>query len=193
MDDCSEIQQLILRERYSRDFGLWEQMLCCFREDAHIDISWIQGSAKDFVEGSKDMAARGMKATHRLDPILVNINGNRALATLGGIIDIPTVIDEKEFTLSAYSQFYYKVDKRAGSWGLMSFQAIYRRDELVPARSGDCARMPDELYARFRPSYRNLCWSLHMKGYEPNLTMPGSDKPETVASLLEELESWFAG
>lgn len=190
-EDICHITQLIVRERDSRDMGFWNRMLDCFHPDALIDISWIRGNAKEFVEGSKDMAARGMKATHRLGPILVTLNEDRAVATLGGIIEIPTELEAKQFILSAYSQFLYKVERRHGEWKLGSFEAIYQRDELTPVVMGDTVRMPQELFERFRPSYRNLSWSLHLKGYEVNMGLPGTDRPETVREIYERLYGWL--
>jgi hypothetical protein len=39
--DVSAVSQLVLRERLSRDFGLWEQMRDCFHDDSVVRISWI--------------------------------------------------------------------------------------------------------------------------------------------------------
>ena len=43
----------------------------CFHRDALIDISWIRCDPQQFVDGSRDMAARNMKATHSLGPVLL--------------------------------------------------------------------------------------------------------------------------
>lgn len=190
-DDIVAITQLVARERESRDFGFWNRMRDCFHADAEINISWFQGNGHDFVAGSKDMAARGMLAKHRLGPILVTLNGERALATLSAIIDIPTILDDKDFTLSAHCMMYYRVEKRQGHWRLSSFDVIYRRDEFIPAILGQTANIPERLLATYRPSYRNLCYSLHLKGYAPNNALAGEDRPITVHVLLQSLYSWL--
>ena len=110
--DITAITQLVVRERESRDMGYWKRMRDCFHAEARINISWINGNADEFVAGSIDMAARGMKAKHRLGPVLVSLNTTRAVATLSGIIDIPTVLEGKEFTLSAHCLMVYRVEKR---------------------------------------------------------------------------------
>jgi len=188
--DITAITQLVVRERESRDMGYWKRMRDCFHAQARINISWIDGSADEFVAGSMDMAARGMKAKHRLGPVLVSLNDTRAVATLSGIIDIPTVLEGKEFTLSAHCLMVYKVEKRAGEWRLMSFEVIYRRDELIPAIPGDTVTLPPDLMATFRPSYRCLSYSLHLTGYQVNHTLAGEDQPETARLLLEGAFSW---
>ena len=87
--DVSTITQLILKERESRDLGRWDDMRECFFPDSHVRISWFTGNGHDFVEGSKDMARRQVLAKHRLGPVRVRLSGDRAVASLVGIIDIP--------------------------------------------------------------------------------------------------------
>jgi hypothetical protein len=189
--DINTITQLILRERDSRDRGFWKRMLECFHQDALIDISWIRGDARAFVEGSKDMAARGMLATHRLGPILVTQNGKRAVATLGGIIDIPTTIEGKQFNLSAHCTMLYRVEERGRNWRILGFTAIYRRDELTPVIMGQVVQMPEELFRTFRAPYRHLAWSQHLLGYKVNMELPGEDRPESVRAIYQSLYDWL--
>jgi hypothetical protein len=140
-------------------------MASCYHEGSYVEISWFQGSGKDFVLASKGMFERGMRAKHRLGPVLVTLNGNKAVATLGAIIDIPQEIEGVEMTLSAHCLMPYRVEKRKGVWGLMSFGAIYRRDEFIPAIPGQTVELPSN-------------------------DLPGEDRPETVKALMEELFGW---
>lgn len=190
-NDITHITQLVVRERDSRDMGFWNRMLDCFHSDALIDISWIRGNPKQFVEGSKDMAARGMTATHRLGPILVTQNGDRAVATVVGSIDLPTTLEGKDFRLSAHCQMLYRVEKRDGQWRLGGFTAIYRHDELTPVVLGQVVTMPQDLFERFRASYRHLAWSQHVLGYVPNMELPGIDRPETVRAIYKDHYGWL--
>ena len=90
--DITAITQLICRERESRDLALWERMRTCFWPDSLVRVSWFRGTGPDFVTGSIDMFRRGVPAKHRLGPILVTLSGDRAVATLSGIIDLPVNI-----------------------------------------------------------------------------------------------------
>jgi hypothetical protein len=188
--DITAITQLVVRERESRDLCLWNRMAGCFHEESYVDISWFQGSGKEFVQASKGMYERGMRAKHRLGPILVTQNGDKAVATLSGIIDVPEVIDGVEMTLSAHCLMIYSAEKREGVWGLMSFGAIYRRDEFIPANPGVVADIPAEKLENFRPSYRHLSYCLELAGFEVNNDLPGEDRPETVAAIMEKLFGW---
>src|SRR5262249_62310067 len=77
--DVSAVTQLVLRERLSRDLGLWEQMRDCFHDDSVVRISWINASGPEFVRRSKEMAERNVRASHRLGPILVTLAGGPAI------------------------------------------------------------------------------------------------------------------
>jgi hypothetical protein len=188
--DISAITQVILRERESRDEGRWGPMRECFHDDALIRISWITGNADDFVNGSRDMAQRGVLAKHRLGPILVRRNQHRAIATLGGVIDIPAKLGEVEVQLSSYARFYYRAERRENRWKLSGFEAVYLRDELVPVVPGQSIVIAPEDLKPFRPSYRLLSYVLNRNGYRVNSDLPGDDRQDTVDALENELFSW---
>jgi hypothetical protein len=184
------ITQLILRERESRDMARWETMRECFHPDSIVKISWFNGSGPDFVSGSIDMAKRGMFAKHRLAPVLVTLAGNRAVASLTAIIDIPRVIDGVDLILSAHGRFIYRAERRDDVWRILSFECIYMRDELTPAILGQTISIDPAEVEGFRPSYRNLAWCLMKTGYEVDQNLPGEDRPETVKALIEEVNDW---
>ena len=107
-----EVTQLVLTERESRDLGHWRTMRACFHEDSRIRISWFDGNGEDFVKGSIDMARRGVLAKHRLGPVRVRLSGERAVASLAGIIDIPTVVGGIEAQLSSHTRFLFQTERR---------------------------------------------------------------------------------
>jgi hypothetical protein len=74
---------------------------------------------------------------------------------------------------------------------LSSFEVIYRRDEFIPAILGQTANLPESQLAGYRPSYRNLCYSLHLKGYQPSNDLAGEDRPETVKAIFANIYDWL--
>ena len=171
-------------------FGRWKTMRDCFHADALIRISWITGNAEEFVNGSIDMAKRGVLAKHRLGPILVHRNADRAIATLGGIIDIPVKLEGVEGQLSSHARFYFRVERRERRWRLSGFEAVYMRDELVPCVPGQSIAIAPSELAGFRASYRLLSYLLTRNAYRVNSDLPGEDRPASVQALETEVFGW---
>jgi len=188
--DVSAITQLILSERESRDMGWWTRMLACFHPDARIRISWIDGDAEAFVKGSMDMAARGMKAQHRVGPPVVRVQGDRGVASFPAIIDIPAELSGVEVMLSSHARFLFRVERRGGKWKIAFFDSIYMRDEMVAVIPGHVPPVTAEDVAGYRKSYRMLCHLLSLTGYVPSQDLAGMDRPDTAAAMLAEVYGW---
>ena len=188
--DIIAVTQLILIERESRDLGRWDQMRDCFHADSLVRVSWFTGTGHDFVSGSIDMARRNVLAKHRLGPVLVRLAGDRAVASLSAIIDIPATLSGIEVQLSSHARFLYRVERRAEQWRILSFDAIYMRDEFTTAIPGLSLPITPADVAGFRPSYRMLSYLLTSQGYDVNSNLPGEDKPDTTAALNRELYGW---
>ncbi len=188
--DITAITQLILRERESRDLGRWEQMRDCFWPDSLVRLSWFRGTGADFVTGSIDMARRNIFAKHRLAPILVKLSGDRAIATLVAIIDLPVKLQGVEMNLATFSRFLYRVERREDRWGIVGFDAIYMRDELTTAIPGQGIAIDPHEVKPFRASYRMLSYYLTTQGYTVDSNLPGEDKPELVEAFNRESYAW---
>lgn len=188
--DVVAVQQLILRERSSRDLGLWEQMRDCFHEDSIVRLSWIDASGPEFVRRSKEMAERNVKATHRLGPILVTLAGDRAIAQLGAIIDVPGKIRGVAVVFSTHARFLFRAERRAGAWRISGFDSIYQRDELHPVIPGQVVTIEPAELKNFRPSYPLLSFCLMSGGYKPRTDLAGVDRPDLVDALTREIYGW---
>jgi hypothetical protein len=188
--DISAVTQLVLTERESRDLGRWEAMRNCFQEDSLVRISWFTGNGADFVAGSQDMARRKVLAKHRLGPVLVRLGGDRAVASLSGIIDIPAEVHGVAVQLSSHARFLFRAQRHFDQWRLKGFDAIYQRDEFTTAVPGRVLPISDAELAPFRPSYRMLSYLLASQGFTVNPNLPGDDRPESAAALHKELFDW---
>lgn len=189
-DDVVAIQQLILRERLSRDLGLWEQMRGCFHDDSVVRLSWIDASGPEFVRRSKEMAERNVKATHRLGPILVTLAGDRAIAQLGAIIDVPGKVRGVAVVFSSHARFLFRAERRSGEWRISGFDSIYQRDELNPVIPGQVVTIEPIELKNFRASYQLLSFCLMSGGYKPRMDLAGVDRPELIDVLTREVYGW---
>jgi hypothetical protein len=188
--DVSAVSQLVLRERLSRDLGLWEQMRDCFHDDSVVRLSWINTSGPEFVRRSKEMADRNVRASHQLGPILVTLAGDRAIAQLAGIIEIPFTLKGIEVMMSSYARFLFRAERRERVWRLSGFDVIYQRDEITPLVPGQTVAINSEEVKSFRPSYRLLTYCVTSGGFPVRSDLAGADRPDLVDALTTEIYGW---
>ena len=188
--DISAVQQLILRERLSRDLGLWEQMGDCYHEDSVVRLSWIDASGPEFVRRSREMAERNVKATHRLGPIQVTLARDRAIAQLSGAIDIPAKVRAVAVTFTSFARFIFRAEKRARVWRLSGFDAVYQRDEITPVIPGQIVTIEPNELKNFRSSYALLSFCLMSGGYRARNDLAGVDRADLVDALTREIYAW---
>ena len=188
--DVSAVSQLILRERHSRDLGLWEQMHDCYHEDFVVRLSWINASGPEFVRRSKDMATRNVRATHRLGPILVTLAGDRAIAQLSGIIDIPSKVRGIAVVFSTYARFLFRAERREHVWRLSGFDVVYQRDEITPVIPGQTVIIEPQELKKYRPSYHLLAFCVMSAGFPVRNDLAGVDRPDLVDALTSEVYGW---
>lgn len=184
------IEQVVVRERESRDLCLWNRMLDCFHPDSEVRISWFQGSGPDFVTASREMVKKGTLAKHRLGPVLVTLNGAKAVASLSAVIDVPIRVRGVDFILSAHCLLLYRVERRGGVWRIAGFDVIYRRDEINPLIPDQTMSISPEALTPFRPSYRLLSYVLELEGFKVSADLPGEDRPETARAVMEKVFHW---
>ena len=136
------------------------------------------------------MARRDVLAKHRLSPIRIVLSGNRAVATMSAIIEIPTRLQGIEMNLLSYTRFIYRAERREDQWRVFSFDAIYLRDELTPAIPGHSITIDLRELQSFRPTYRLLSYVLSKQGYTIDSELAGEDRPESVRALMREVFTW---
>jgi hypothetical protein len=188
--NVSAVTQLVLRERLSRDLGLWEQMRDCFHDDSVVRISFINASGPEFVRRSKEMAERNVKASHRLGPIFVTLAGDRAIAQLAAIIDIPFTLKGTEVMVSSHARLLIRAERREGVWRLSGFDVVYLRDEMTAVIPGQTIAVDLEVVKGFRPTYRLLCYCLASNGFPVRNDLAGVDRPDLVNALTDEVYGW---
>lgn len=188
--DISAVSQLVLRERYSRDLGLWEQMRDCFHEDSTVRLSWINASGAEFVRRSEEMAKRDVNVAHKVSPILVALSGQRAIAQFTGAIRIPFTLNGIEVIVSSYSLFLFRAERREQTWRLSAFDMIYQYDEMATVTPSQAITIDPAVLKSFRSSYRLLSYCLTAGGFPVRNDLAGIDRPDLVEALMREIYGW---
>jgi len=194
--DVEELQQLVLHERQGRDRGRWDQMAAAFAPGARVRISWLDGTAEQFVAGSRLMAASGTTAAHRMGAVIVDLVGQRALIEAPAVIELRTLLGGVEVDLSSRVRLVYRAERKRsgwpdGAWLLESLDCIYESDSVSPVVPGEIPDVDAAALARLRPAYRWLAYVLDSAKHFVDQGMPGEDEPEAVAALYDAARVWL--
>ncbi|WP_432544959.1 nuclear transport factor 2 family protein [Kineococcus sp. SYSU DK002] len=188
--DIVEISQLVLRERLSRDRGRWAQMGEAFHPGARVKVSWIDGTAEEFVAASERMNGQGDVATHRCAPPVVTLHGDRALVEMPAAVEMTGTLDGEEVHVVTDMQILYRVLRYPDGWAIDRLDCIYERDTMSATATG--LRTSVDLGTRqsFRAPYRNLAYYLSRKGYQISDELFGIDRPDQVQQLFDAATAW---
>ncbi|WP_225830842.1 nuclear transport factor 2 family protein [Streptomyces sp. NK08204] len=189
--DITDVTQLVLHERRSRDRGWWDAQRECFAPDSTVRVSWFRGTGADFVTESEKLAANGEDATHSVGPPVVDLHRDRALAEVPCHMELRTHLDDTPVMLSCHARLLYRAERRSDEWLIASLDAVYERDAVTPHVPGTRLHLDEEKLATFRPSYRMLAYLLGQRGYSIAEDLYGDDRPEHVAALHRSAWTWL--
>ena len=188
------VTELAQRERRARDDKDWQLMLDCYHPQSRIFLSWIDGTAAQFVAASQRMAERpGGHALHQNGFTLVELNGDRALADTPCAILMRRQFDGVECDLTGYCRHRSRVERRDGHWRLRSLVGVYEKNTLVPVLPGTAPKLDEQRLAGYRSSYNFQCYHREQQGSTPFADRPGLDRPDLVEALDSADRAWLDG
>ncbi|HCL5074343.1 TPA: nuclear transport factor 2 family protein [Salmonella enterica] len=124
LEDRQQITDL-LTGWIHRDLGEWDQLRSLFHPDGTIEITWFEGLASDFVDGSMRMGASDVRTKHLIGTPVVTFNARATKA----IVETNAMIIGENVKLDlgciGHNRFYDMVEKRDGVWKLFHRQSIY--------------------------------------------------------------------
>lgn len=96
-----------------RDLGEWEQLRNLFHPDGTIEITWFEGLASDFVEGSMRMGASDLRTKHMIGSPAVTFNdrGDKAILETNAMIIAENI--KLNIGCECHNRFYDLAEKRA--------------------------------------------------------------------------------
>ncbi|WP_328472965.1 nuclear transport factor 2 family protein [Streptomyces sp. NBC_00448] len=106
-----------------RDLGEWDQLRDLFHPGATVEITWFDGPASDFIEGSARTGASDLRTKHVIAGPSITFNGNRALAQTSAILLAENTA--LELGATAHNRFWDRVEKRDGAWRIAKRQSFY--------------------------------------------------------------------
>ena len=189
-EDIVRVQQLICREREARDQAWWDEMRATWAEDSHVNVSWYSGPGQGFIDGSVRMQETSTPVKHKLGPVMVRVNGDKAVASVSATILTRAVIEGVEADLGSDTRLIYRAVKKDGVWLLSGLDCIYESDRITAATPGEQIVIDSKMLNKYRQSYRCLSFVLERGGVSANKDLPGDDKPNQVKQLYSSVFGW---
>jgi hypothetical protein len=190
-DSISEVVQVIAQEREGRDRGWWDQMANCYHTQSRVRSMWFTGTGSDFAAASRQMAANGDHARHRLSLPAVHLQGERAMVTMPMAIEFRIELQGAQVDLVSYARGIYRLLRRDGRYAISDLSTIYERDTLTPVIPGDVIPLDREKLAAFPASYQMLAYCFSYRGYEVDPNHPGDDRPESADAVMGQAIEWL--
>jgi hypothetical protein len=161
-----------------RDLAEWDKLRELFHPDGTIEISWFEGLASDFVDGSMRMGKSDLRTKHFISAPLATFNGNKAIVETNAVVIGENVC--LDLGVSAHARFYDQVEKRKGVWKIMKRQGIYDVGYFnFPQRMVEIDR---DLVKKYPREYAPLAYLLEKTGFPVKrvFATKGSDLEKTM-------------
>ncbi|QLK62155.1 nuclear transport factor 2 family protein [Enterobacteriaceae bacterium Kacie_13] len=146
-----------------RDLGQWDALRELFHPDGTIEITWFEGLASEFIDGSMKMGASDARTKHLIGTPVVTFNQ----AATKAIVETNAMIIGENVKLNVgcvgHNRFYDLVEKRDGLWKLLRRQSIYDMASFTfPMGPVDIDRAVAAKYPR---EYAALAYMLEKSGF----------------------------
>lgn len=162
---ASDRQQLndLMNGWIHRDLGEWAQLRNLFHPDGTIEITWFEGLASDFVNGSMRMGASDLRTKHLIASPRVTFNaaGNKALLETNAIIIAENV--KLSLGCESHNRFYDLAEKRDGDWKLFHRQSIYDMGTFTFPQG--IVEIDPATVAKYPREYAALAYLLEKSGF----------------------------
>ncbi|MEM5448514.1 nuclear transport factor 2 family protein [Paraburkholderia guartelaensis] len=170
-----------------RDLGEWDKLRELFHPDGEIEVTWFEGPAADFIEGSRRMGGSALKTKHLIGTPIVTFHGERAVVETNAVI----VADNAALNLgcAAHNRFFDKVERRDGVWKLVKRQSIYDMGSFTFPNG--IVEIEQEVVAKYPREYAALAYLLEKSGF-PVGRVFATRGSEIEKSMKAEARQWLS-
>lgn len=195
--DTAMVERLRIREVVEnwalwRDAGDWDRFATVWHPDGRMMATWFQGSARQFIEASREGWNKGVSILHFLGGSSIDVAGTRAIAQTKMTISQRAAVDGVPCDVVCTGRFYDFFEKRDDVWAIVLRQPIYEKDRLDPLDPAATLRLDADLLAQFPEGYRHLAYLQTKIGFTVKRDMPML-KGSAVERLYARGAAWLRG
>lgn len=188
------IADLIQAERHCHDQHQWERLCTLYHPDSCVRVGWFVGTGAEYAQASRRMESGkgGWQIRHIPHPTIVRVCGDRAIAETTTLIIRRAQVDGVLVDVTIYCQLYSRVERRDGTWRILTTDVIYEKDTMVPVYASDHFEPDREELEKGPAAYRFSAYNLKKIGYpvKPE-ELYFTNQPERVMQLHREAEAWL--
>jgi hypothetical protein len=186
LEDHQAISDLMTGWMY-RDLAQWDQLAGLFHPDGTIEVTWFEGPATDFIEGSQRMGQSDLRTKHFVGQPIIRFNGSRAIVETNAMIIGENVA--LDIGCVAHNRFYDLVEKRDGQWKIVRRQSIY--DGAYFTFPYGVVEIDRDSVRRAPREYAALAWLLDQSGF-PVQRVFATKGSELEQKMKQQGEAWLA-
>lgn len=197
MHDERAVDRMAIREAVEnwvvwRDAGDWERFATVWHPEGRMMATWFQGTAREFIEASRQGWEQGVHILHFLGGTAVDLAGARAVAQTKMTILQRAEVDGVLCDVTCIGRFYDFFERHEGAWKIVLRQPTYEKDRIDPVDPAASLTLDEALLAAYPVGYRHLAYLQAKLGFPVKPDMPGLTGPE-VEALYERGAGWLAG
>lgn len=172
-----------------RDLSEWEQLRNLFHPDGTIEITWFEGLASDFVDGSMRMGASDLRTKHFIASPVVTFNacGDKAILETNAMIIAENI--KLNVGCECHNRFYDLAEKRDGVWKLFHRQSIYDMGAFTFPLG--LVEIDQTVVAKYPREYAMLAYLLEQSGF-PLSRVFATRGSELEAKMKAEGKLWLS-
>ena len=172
-----------------RDLSEWQQLRELFHPDGTIEITWFEGLASEFVEGSMRMGASDLRTKHVIaSPVVTfDASGTKAILETNAIIIAENV--KLNIGCECHNRFYDLAEKRDGVWRLFHRQSIYDMGTFTFPTGP--VEVDQSIVTKYPREYAALAYLLEQSGF-PLGRVFATRGSELEAKMKDEAQRWLS-
>jgi hypothetical protein len=170
-----------------RDLANWDGLAQLFHPDGTIEVTWFEGLAKNFIEGSVKMGKSDFRSKHFIGQPIVRFNGQKAIAETNAMI----IVDNAALDLGCvtHNRFYDLVKKRNGAWTILRRQTIYDTGHFTFPLG--VAEIDHEVVSKYPREYAALGYLLDKSGFSVKRVF-ATKAGQLEKEMKQEGEAWLS-
>lgn len=126
---------------------------------------------------------------HTVSPAVIDIKGSKALTKSLSTVNASFELNDLRYDCIVDVVMVTRLEYSTEGWRIMTREAIYRRDRVIPATPPELIKeinIPER-----RVVCRNLDWLAHHGGNSFDRNVLGFDRPDEAAAFTQRGEAWL--